>query len=69
MYDVTRRETFDDLERVWMAEVELYANIEAAVKMVVANKVDLVSRWLAIMVRCDAIRACSKSDTVSCIAW
>jgi hypothetical protein len=42
VYDVTRRETFEDLERIWMKEVEIYSNIEDAVKMVVANKVDLV---------------------------
>jgi hypothetical protein len=43
VYDVTRRETFEDLERIWMKEVDIYSNIEEAVKMVVANKVDLVS--------------------------
>lgn len=41
VYDVARRETFENLERVWMTEVELYSNIEEAVKIVVANKVDL----------------------------
>lgn len=40
---MTRRETFEDLERIWMKEVDIYSNIEDAVKMVVANKVDLVS--------------------------
>lgn len=44
VYDVTRRETFEDLERIWMKEVDIYSNIEDAVKMVVANKVDLVRR-------------------------
>lgn len=43
VYDVTRRETFDDLEGVWMREVELYSNVEGAICMVVANKVDLAS--------------------------
>jgi GTPase SAR1 family protein len=42
VYDVTRRETFEDLERIWMKEVDIYSNVEEAVKMVVANKVDLV---------------------------
>ena len=42
MYDVTRGETFSDLESIWMKEVDIYSNVEAAVKMVVANKVDLV---------------------------
>jgi GTPase SAR1 family protein len=44
VYDVTRRDTFDNLDRIWMKEVDIYSNIEDAVKMVVANKVDLVSR-------------------------
>lgn len=43
MYDVTRPESFENLERIWMKEVDIYSNIEDAVKMVVANKVDLVS--------------------------
>ena len=28
---------------MWMREVELYSNVEGAICMVVANKVDLVS--------------------------
>ena len=39
-YDVTRRETFDSLEDVWMREVEMYATIDAAARMVVGNKTD-----------------------------
>ncbi|KAF6253303.1 GTP-binding protein yptV3 [Scenedesmus sp. NREL 46B-D3] len=35
--------TFTDLESIWMKEVDIYSNVEAAVKMVVANKVDLES--------------------------
>ena len=42
VYDVTRRETFDDLEGVWMKEVDMYSTVEDAIKMVVANKVDMV---------------------------
>eukprot|EP00195_Chlamydomonas_chlamydogama_P005490 CAMPEP_0202895770 /NCGR_PEP_ID=MMETSP1392-20130828/4899_1 /ASSEMBLY_ACC=CAM_ASM_000868 /TAXON_ID=225041 /ORGANISM="Chlamydomonas chlamydogama, Strain SAG 11-48b" /LENGTH=177 /DNA_ID=CAMNT_0049580899 /DNA_START=83 /DNA_END=616 /DNA_ORIENTATION=+ len=41
VYDVTRRETFEDLEGVWMKEVDMYSTVEDAIKMVVANKVDL----------------------------
>lgn len=41
VYDVSRKETFENLERVWMKEVDIYSNIEDAVKMVVANKLDL----------------------------
>jgi hypothetical protein len=43
VYDVTRADSFENLERIWMKEVDIYSNIEDAVKMVVANKVDLVS--------------------------
>ncbi|MGA0104453.1 MAG: hypothetical protein ACO3LH_12180, partial [Steroidobacteraceae bacterium] len=39
-YDVTRRETFDSLEDVWMREVEMYATVDAAARMVVGNKTD-----------------------------
>lgn len=42
VYDVTQPESFENLERIWMKEVDIYSNIEDAVKMVVANKVDLV---------------------------
>ncbi|KAG1679673.1 hypothetical protein FOA52_006192 [Chlamydomonas sp. UWO 241] len=41
VYDATRRETFDNLDLVWMHEVELYGNVAGAMHMVVANKVDL----------------------------
>lgn len=41
VYDVSRKDTFDNLEGVWMREVDMYSTIEDAVKMVVANKVDL----------------------------
>eukprot|EP00891_Asterochloris_glomerata_P005940 jgi/Astpho2/5940/fgenesh1_pm.00080_%23_29_t len=40
VYDVTRRETFESLEEIWMREVDLYSTVDQAVKMVVANKVD-----------------------------
>eukprot|EP00803_Ostreobium_quekettii_P004629 evm.model.scf_672.5 EVM.evm.TU.scf_672.5 scf_672:21350-23358(-) len=43
VYDVTRRETFESLASVWLSEVEMYSTIEDAVKMVVANKVDMDS--------------------------
>ena len=47
-YDVTRRETFDALEDVWMREVQLYSTVDAAARMVVGNKVDRAGggrRW------------------------
>jgi len=39
-YDVTRRETFESIEDIWMKEVDMYSTVDDAVKMVVANKVD-----------------------------
>ena len=54
MYDVTRRDPFENRERIWMKEVDIYSNVEDAVKMVVANKVDLVSVfWLFLVLLVD----------------
>ena len=39
-YDVTRRETFESIEDIWMREVDMYSTVDDAVKIVVANKVD-----------------------------
>ena len=39
-YDVTRRETFEAIQQVWMKEVENYSTVDKAVMMIVANKVD-----------------------------
>lgn len=41
VYDVTKRQTFEGLKDIWMKEVEMYSTIDCAIKMVVANKVDL----------------------------
>lgn len=41
-YDVTRRETFESMEDIWMREVDMYSTVDNAVKMIVANKVDKV---------------------------
>lgn len=41
-YDVTRRATFDSIADVWMKEVDMYSTVDDAVKMVVANKIDMV---------------------------
>ena len=41
-YDVTRRETFESLDDIWMREVDMYSTVEDSVKMVVANKCDKV---------------------------
>jgi len=42
VYDVTQRETFDNL-RHWLEEVRTHSTNENAIKMLVANKVDLVN--------------------------
>ncbi|GIL64998.1 hypothetical protein Vafri_18833 [Volvox africanus] len=44
VYDVTRRETFESLDANWMREFDIYSTVEGAIKMVVANKVDLSSQ-------------------------
>lgn len=44
-YDVTRRETFESLDDIWMREVDMYSTVEDSVKMVVANKCDKVTSW------------------------
>lgn len=41
MYDVTRRATFDNLEQ-WLKEVNMYTNKQGVVKLLIANKIDLV---------------------------
>ena len=43
VYDVTRRDTFANLSDVWAKEVELYSTNQHYVKMLVGNKVDIVS--------------------------
>jgi Ras-related protein Rab-18 len=40
VYDVTSRETFDNLKDVWIPELETYCTSRTVVKMVVGNKVD-----------------------------
>ena len=45
VYDVARRETFESLADIWLREVDMYGTVEDAVKMVVANKTDLVRAW------------------------
>eukprot|EP00873_Tetraselmis_striata_P009873 jgi/Tetstr1/430137/TSEL_019970.t1 len=43
VYDVTKRQTFEGLKDIWLKEVDMYSTIDSAVKMVVANKVDMES--------------------------
>ena len=40
VYDITRRETFENLSEVWMREVTMYSTVPDCVKLVVANKLD-----------------------------
>lgn len=42
MYDVTRAETFDSLADIWLREAEVYGTVQDSIKMVVANKTDVV---------------------------
>lgn len=46
VYDVTRRETFENLSDIWAKEVELYSTNHDGIKILVGNKVDRVS-WVA----------------------
>ena len=39
---MTRRETFESIEDIWMREVDMYSTVDDAVKIVVGNKVDKV---------------------------
>ena len=42
MYDVTKRDTFTKLEN-WLNELETYSTRNDIVKMLVGNKIDMVS--------------------------
>lgn len=41
VYDVTRPETFKDLKEIWLKELEVYADLDDLILMVVGNKIDL----------------------------
>ena len=43
VYDVTRPETFKDLKEIWLKELEVYADLDDLILMVVGNKIDLES--------------------------
>lgn len=42
VFDVTRRETFQNLEEVWVKEVDTYTTVDKSVRMVIGNKIDKV---------------------------
>lgn len=46
VYDVTKRDTFTKLEN-WLNELETYTTRHDIVKMLVGNKIDRVSQYLA----------------------
>jgi len=43
-YDVSRRETYENLRDIWLREVEMYCTGDSVVKMLVANKIDMDNR-------------------------
>jgi Ras-related protein Rab-18 len=54
VYDITRPESFANLREVWLREVEMYATLPDAVKLVIGNKLDRESE-----------RAVSRADGVA----
>ena len=40
MYDITKRESFENVSEIWAKEVDLYATGEDCVKIVIGNKID-----------------------------
>eukprot|EP00736_Rhodelphis_marinus_P008375 Rmarinus@m.21643 len=44
VYDVSRRETFEQIKDIWLKEVDLYCTNDDAVKMLVGNKIDVEGR-------------------------
>jgi len=43
VYDVTRKETFENLEQ-WLKEVDMYTNRDGVIKLLVGNKIDKANR-------------------------
>lgn len=43
VYDVSNRESFENLKKTWLKELQTYANLDRIVLMVVGNKIDKVS--------------------------
>lgn len=41
VYDVTSRESFDNLKATWLKELEVYTDLDDLVLMIVGNKIDL----------------------------
>ncbi len=41
VYDVSNRDSFNDLKEIWLKELSVYADLDELVLMVVGNKIDL----------------------------
>lgn len=41
VYDASSRESFENIQKIWLPELRNYANVEEMVLMIVANKIDL----------------------------
>lgn len=50
VYDVTRRETFENLQKTWLKELAVYANLDELILMIVGNKIDLETGQRAVTV-------------------
>jgi GTPase SAR1 family protein len=44
VYDITNRESFLNIGKTWLEEVELYSNVKNVVKCLVGNKLDQEDR-------------------------
>lgn len=42
VYDVSNRDSFDNLKSLWLKELNVYADLDELILMVVGNKVDLL---------------------------
>lgn len=44
VYDVSSRESFDNLKSTWLKELDVYADLDDLILMIVGNKIDLESK-------------------------
>jgi len=47
VYDVTDRDSFKDIEQIWLREIDLYSTKKDVVKLLVGNKIDLPNRQVS----------------------
>ena len=69
VYDVTRRETLDSLEDVWMNEVDTFKTLEDPATMVVGNKADLVRPVSCEPGRTRQVKWCTRNMMALPMAW